>query len=185
MILQTWYQRMNQRERVLSLIVVGALFVLINIFIWSSLFRAISKSQSELDARRQTRKQQAIYMKERGLWTRRAEWMQQHQPALKDPGEASKLLEEQLRPVADKYKILLENPQIGSGETTPTHQAVFATFDTKSEWKPLLQFLYDIQQPEAFIVFENVNLSVDTNEPTMMRGRFKVARWFASGAKKG
>jgi hypothetical protein len=185
MILQTWYQRMNQRERVLSLIVAGAVFALVNIFIWSWLYGAISRSQAELRTRRETRKQQAVYMKERGLWAKRAEWMEQHQPALREPGEASKLLEEQLRPVADKYKILLENPQIGAGETTPNHQTVFATFDTKSEWRPLVQFLYDVQQPEAFIVFENVNLSVDTNEPTMMRGRFKVARWFAPAQRKG
>jgi hypothetical protein len=104
---------------------------------------------------------------------------------LRDAGEASKLLEEQLRPVADKYKVLLENPQIGSGETTPNHQTVFATFETKSEWRPLVQFLYEIQQPEAFIVFETVNLSVDSNEPTMMRGKFKVARWFAPAQRKG
>jgi hypothetical protein len=180
-----WYERMNQRERVLSMIVAGILFLLLNLFIWSWLFGAIGRTHGELAVRKETRKQQVIYVKERDLWTKRAEWIQKHQPVLKDAGEASKLLDEQLRPVAQKYKILLENPQIGSGESTPNHQAVFATFEIKSEWRPLVQFLYEIQQPEAFIVFESVNLSVDTNEPTMMRGKFKVARWFAPAQHKG
>jgi hypothetical protein len=185
MIIPAWIERMNQRERVLSMIVGGILFLLLNLFIWSWLFGAISRAHAELSAHKETRKQQTIYVKERDLWTKRAEWIQQHQPVLKDAGEASKLLEEQLRPVAEKYKILLENPQIGSGESTPSHQAVFATFETKSEWRPLVQFLYEIQQPEAFVVFESVNLSVDPNEPTMMRGKFKVARWFAPAQRRG
>ncbi len=155
MIMPAWYDRMNQRERVLAMIVAGILFALIN---W--LFSAIGRGHAELATRKETRKQQTIYVNERDLWTKRAEWVQQHQPVLRDAGEASKLLEEQLRPVADKYKVLLENPQIGSGETTPNHQTVFATFET-------------------------VNLSVDSNEPTMMRGKFKVARWFAPAQRKG
>lgn len=185
MMMPAWVERMNQRERVLSMIVAGILFVLLNLFIWSWLFGAIGRAHTALAARKETRKQQAIYVKERDLWTKRAEWIQQHQPILKDVGEASKLLEEQLRPVAAKHKILLENPQIGSGESTPSHQTVFATFETKSEWRPLVQFLYELQQPEAFIVFESASLSVDNNEPTMMRGKFKVARWFAPAQRKG
>jgi hypothetical protein len=41
-----------------------------------------------------------------------------------------------------------------------------------------------VQQPEAFIVFENVNLAIDSGDPTMMRGKFKIARWFASTQPK-
>ena len=183
MMTPAWYERMNQRERVLSMIVAGVVFVLLNLFIWSWLLGAIGRAQADLKTRQATRAQQALYVKERDLWTKRAQWLQQHQPMLKDASEASKLLEEQLKPVAAKHKILLENPQIGTGETTPHHQTVFATFDMKSEWQPLVHFLYDIQQPEAFIVFENVNLSIDNNEPTKMRGKFKIARWFAPGQR--
>jgi hypothetical protein len=40
-----------------------------------------------------------------------------------------------------------------------------------------------VQLPEAFVVFENVNLAIDGNDPTTMRGKFKIARWFAPGQK--
>jgi hypothetical protein len=56
-------------------------------------------------------------VKERDTWTKRDEWMRQHQPTLKDPAEASALLD-QVREVAGKYNILVENPAIGTGETT-------------------------------------------------------------------
>jgi hypothetical protein len=46
-----------------------------------------------------------------------------------------------------------------------------------------VHFLYDVQRPEAFTVFEQANLIVDASDPTVMRGRFKIAKWFAPGKK--
>ena len=177
-----WYQRMNPRERVLSLIVAGTIFVLLNLWILSSLWGAVASAQKEFGARRSKLSEQALYVRERDTWTKRDEWMRQNQPVLKDPAAASALLD-QVREIAGKYNILVENPAIGTGETTPYHQTVFASIETKSPWPPLVHFLYDVQRPEMFVVFENVTLAIDGNDPTMMRGRFKIARWLASGQK--
>ena len=173
-----WYQRMNPRERLLSLIVAGIVVVLLNLWILSWIFGVLGVARKELATRKATMAEQALYVKERDLWMKRDEWMRQHQPTLKNPAEASALLD-QLKEVAEKYNILVENPQIGPGETTPYHQTVFASIETKSPWPPLLHFLYDVQRPDAFIVFENVNLAIDGSDPTMMRGKLKIARWFA------
>jgi hypothetical protein len=169
---------MNPRERVLSWIVVGTLFALLNLWILSWVFGGIRAAHRELAARRAKLAEQALYVKERDLWTKREEWMRQHQPVLKDPAEASALLD-QLKEVAGKHDVLIENPAIGSGETTPYHQTVFASIETKSPWPPLVHFLYDVQRPDAFIVLDNLNLAIDSGDPTMMRGKFKFARWFA------
>ena len=91
----------------------------------------------------------------------------------------------QVQQIAGKYSVQIENPQIGGVEKAPTHQSVSATIETKSGWEPLVHFLYDVQQPDGFIVFENVNLLIDSGDPTIMRGRFKIAKWFKSaGANK-
>ena len=173
-----WYQRMNPRERMLSWIVAGSVFVLLNLWILSWILGGLSAAHKEVVARRAQLAEQALYVKERDLWTKREEWIRKHQPVLKDPAEASALLD-QLREVAGKYNVLIENPAIGAGETTPYHQTVFASIETKSPWPPLVHFLYDVQRPDTFIVFENVNLVIDGSDPTMMRGKFKIARWFA------
>jgi hypothetical protein len=34
------------------------------------------------------------------------------------------------------------------------------------------------------MVFENVNLMVDPNDPSVMQGRFKIAKWFAPVGQK-
>jgi len=173
-----WYRLMYPRERVLSFIVAGVVVVLLNLWILSWIFGALGGARKELTTRKATMAEQALYVKERDMWMKRDEWIRQHQPTLKNPAEASALLD-QLKEVAEKYNILVENPQIGPGETTPYHQTVFASIETKSPWPPLVHFLYDAQRPDAFIVFENVNLAIDGSDPTMMRGKLKIARWFA------
>jgi Tfp pilus assembly protein PilO len=177
------YLRMNQRERMMTLVIVAILFLLINIFAWRIVLGSISNSGRQLAARKSTRAEQVVYMKERDLWAKREQWLEKTQPELKGEGEPSNLLE-QVRQVAGKYNILIENPAIGSGETTPTHQTVFTSIEAGGHWPDLVHFLYDVQQPDAFIVFENVNLAVDNNDATIMRGKFKIARWFAPVQRK-
>ena len=178
-----WYQRMNPRERKLALIVASALFLLFNLFIWSKLFGMLSNARAELALSKATRAEQSAYIKEKDLWGRRDKWLKQHQPTLKSAVEASTLLD-QVKEIAGKHNVLIENPAIGSGDSTPDHQSVFASFETKSPWPPFVHFLFDVQQPDAFVVFETVQLHIDNADPTMMRGRFRIARWFTPGGDK-
>ncbi|MGB9474726.1 MAG: hypothetical protein WCE87_06615 [Candidatus Udaeobacter sp.] len=169
---------MNRRERVLAWVAAGTVFSLLNLFILDWIFGALASAQKQISVRRATLSEQTLYVKERDLWTKRDAWIREHQPTLKNPAEASALLD-QLKEIAGKYNVLVENPAIGSGETTPYHQTVFASIETKSPWPPLVHFLYDVQRPDGFIVFENVNLGIDGSDQTVMRGKFKIARWFA------
>lgn len=173
-----WFQRMNPRERILSLIVAGALFLLVNFLICDALLGMLSRARADVAARKGQRAQQSAFLKERKTWEKRAAWLEKNQPTMKSPAEASTLLEE-VQQIAGKHTVLLENPQLGSGDSTANHQGVSASVETRSPWPPLVHFLYDVQQPEKFIVFESVNLQIDGADPTMMRGKFKIARWFA------
>jgi hypothetical protein len=177
-----WYQRLNPRERILSAIVAGAIFLLLNWVIWSKLLGAVDQARTDLAARRDTRKVQEVFIRERTLWETRAKWLTEHQPALKGPGEASTLLD-QIKQVAGKHNVVIENPAIGTSDATPERQAVFASFEVKSPWPPLVKFLYDVQQPESFVVFESITLSIDPADNTAMRGKMKAARWFAPAGK--
>ncbi len=173
-----WLQRLNRRERILLLLVGGTVFLLVNLMVWSSLLGNLSRTRSELKERKATRAQQNLLLKERSMWAQRDEWLKKNQPLLKNPAEASALLT-QVKDFASKQSIVIENPVIGTSDTTPNYQAVFASVEMKTGWEPLVHFLYELQQPESFIVFESVNLAIDTTVPSLMRGKFKIARWFA------
>jgi hypothetical protein len=177
-----WYQRLSQRERILSAIVAAVIFLLLNWFVWSKLTGSLDQARTDLAARRDTRKVQEVFIRERALWEKRAQWLKEHQPVLKGPGEASTLLD-QIKQVAGKHNVVIENPAIGTSDATPEHQAVFASYEVKSPWPPLVKFLYDVQQPESFVVFESITLNIDPADPTAMRGKMKLARWFAPAGK--
>src|SRR5215831_5275371 len=105
--MSAWYQRMNRRERLLSWIVAGTLLVLLNLWILSSLLGAIGGAQKELTTRRSKLAEQALYARERDTWTKRDEWLRQHQPVLQNAAEASTLLD-QLREVAGNTTLRLK-----------------------------------------------------------------------------
>ncbi len=178
-----WLARMNQRERILALAVAGILFLLINLAIWNVLLGMSAGARDEYASERAARTEQQFYLTEEEMWRQRADWLQKKQPRSNNPAEASSLLT-RVKEIADRYKVQVENPQIGPVESTPSHQSVSATFETKSGWEPLVHFLYDSQKPESFTVFENVNLMVNATDPTVMEGRFKIAKWFAPGPQK-
>ncbi|MCA1659274.1 MAG: hypothetical protein LC642_01850 [Verrucomicrobiaceae bacterium] len=173
---------MNRRERLLATIVAGIVFLLINLYVWGKLLGSLDQARQDLVDRRNMRRVQEVYIKERALWEKRAQWLKEKQPVLKGPGEASTLLDE-IKQIAGKHNVLIENPAIGTGDATPDRQSVFASIEVKSPWPPLVRFLYDLQQPESFVVFESVTLNIDPSDPTMMRGKLKIARWFAPAGK--
>jgi len=120
-----WYERMSRRERLLGWIVAGAVFLLLNLFLWSWLLGSIKRARADLASRRAARAQETVYVRERSVWEKRDQWLRQRQPAMKSAAQASTLLDE-LKQFAGKYNIVVENPAIGMGETTPHHQTVFA-----------------------------------------------------------
>ena len=52
-----FFQRLSRREQVLSLVVAGALFLVANLFVWSSLLGAARTARADLAAREATRTQ--------------------------------------------------------------------------------------------------------------------------------
>jgi hypothetical protein len=171
-------QRMNRREQVLAGLVALVVFLLVNVFLWSWLFRAIGDSRVEVAKRKQAHNEKTVLLRESDLWSKREQWLREHQPDFHGASDASALLD-QLKQIAGKYSVLIENPAIGNSPAAGAYQSVFASIETKSPWPPLVHFLYDVQAPDAFIVFESANIAIDPSDPTQMRGKFKIARWYA------
>ncbi len=181
--IEKWLARLNQRERMLAYVVAGVLFLLINVIIWSTILGMSAGARAAYADERQQRGEQKAYLEGEKMWQRRADWLKKTQPKSNNPAEASSLLS-LVKDVAGHYNVQIENPQIGPVENTSSHKSVSATFETKSAWEPIVHFLYDAQRPEAFVVFENVNLMVDQTDPSVMQGRFKIAKWFAPAGQK-
>ena len=171
-------QQMNPRERTLALIV-GALVISLLTYMLASTFQ---KHHAKLKSQLADRKTELDAMKtlstEREIWLKRDTFFREKQPPLANPNGAGVALLEETKEIAQKHNIVIENPMIGTPETRTNYQAVSVTLETKSDWKNLVEFIYELQSPNSFIVLENAKLTLE-NDKTNFRGNFRIAKWFA------
>lgn len=171
-------QQMNSREKTLATIV-GALLVSLLTYMLVSAFQ---KHHTKLKAQLRDRQTELDAMKtlstERELWLKRDTFFREKQPPLANPGGAGVALLEETKEIAQKHNIVIENPMIGTPESRTNYQAVSVTLETKSDWKNLVEFIYELQSPSSFIVLENAKLTLEADK-TNFRGNFRVAKWFA------
>src|SRR6266581_5770055 len=100
-------QRMNRREQVLAGLVALVVFFLANLFLWSWLFRAIGDSRVEVAKRKQAHNEQTVLLRESDLWSKREQWLREHQPVFHGASDASALLD-QLKQIAGKHNVLIK-----------------------------------------------------------------------------
>jgi Tfp pilus assembly protein PilO len=171
--------RLSARERALALLVGAAVFLLITLLLLNFLFRQHARLRNELSQKQTTWQATQTLFGEREMWERRDLWLQQNHPRLENPGSAGVQLLDQIKQAAKENGVQLENPAIGTPETGEFYQSVPVTLETKSQWHALIRFLHSLQSPEKFVVLESANLQIDAGDPTQMRGRFRIAKWYA------
>lgn len=113
------------------------------------------------------------------FWKQREVWIHAKQPPLSDPDHAPGELLNYVQNLAKKHSILLENATLHTAEARPACISVALEVETKSPWSPLFSFLEELQTPEQFVALEMADLKVDAEDNTQVRGRFKIARWYA------
>ena len=171
-------QQMNAREKTLAA-VVGALVVSLLTYMLASTFQKHhSKLKNQLSDRRAELSAMETLITERELWLKRDTFFKEKQPPLANPGGAGVALLEETKEIAQKHSIVIENPMIGTPEVRPNYQAVSVTLVTKSKWEDLVDFIYEMQSPNSFIVFESAKLELEPDKSNF-RGTFRLAKWFA------
>lgn len=171
---------LSQREKVLSYIVGGTVLVIVNFFVldyfretWDTLRRDTMTKSAQL------RTMKAL-LAEAPHWAKEDAELRATQPRLENEATAGFQLLNQVQQAASADGVTVEQPAIGSVERKPTYTAVSVTLETKSTWKAVVLFLSKLQAPGQFIVVETGELQIDQNDNTQMRGRFRIAKWYAT-----
>jgi hypothetical protein len=172
-------KEMTPREKMLGALVAGVVFVLLNIVLLSSFLKKQAQSRIDLAGKIEEWKTTQVLLSERELWLKRDDWLQKKQQKLANEGSAGVELLDFTKDIAKKNEVILENPAIGTLDKSPFHRAVPVNIETKSPGPALIHFLQTMQQPEQFIVFETANIAIDPSDASMMRGKFRIARWYA------
>jgi len=171
--------QLTRREKVLATIVAIAFGVVLNLVLLNFFLKNHRRLRDDLANRAAELEAKKILLTEKAMWEERDNWLQSKLPKLTNEGSAGVQLLDQVKEVAKKHTVLIENPAIGTPDRRPHATAVTVNIETKSVWAGMIAFLRDTQEPDKFILFETVNIQKDSGDATQMRGRFRVARWFA------
>jgi hypothetical protein len=183
-----FYHRLSKRERVLVLLVGGAVFILLNLIALRTLivsFKELNRTRSEKALAIET---SGFYVREEPLWQERVKWMREKQPVLQNRDVLGVQLQNQIKKLADQHKVILSGQSIlppASGQVgkITEYQALIVQIDAKSDWGSMVRFIYSLQKPENFIAFESASLKTDPNDKLMIMGRFQIAKWYAPAAR--
>ena len=172
-------RQMSQREKMLAAIVAAALFLFLNFLLVDFFLKSRSRTQASAAAKSRQLKSMQTLTADKALWETREAWVKEKQPVLGNADSAGVQLLDQVKETAKKHTVLLDSPVIRVPNPRPEYTSISVDVETKSSWKALIAFLSEMQKPEQFTVFESANLKIDPNDATQMRGKFRIARWYA------
>jgi hypothetical protein len=168
-------RQLNQREKYLSGAVGGVLFLLLTVVFINYIVRQHVRLTGGVRTKSAELKAMRILVSERELWEKREAWLDQFQPKLVNESGAGVQLLDRVKEAARTNNVTVENVAIGTLERSHFYRSTPLSFDTKSAWPALIQFLASLQQPEAFLEMETANIQIDPADPTKMRGKFRIA----------
>ena len=188
-----FYHRLNSRERVLLLIVGGSVVFIANLILLSVLLRNSRELGQQYTEKTQELDRENLFAAQKtGLWAPRNEWLKKSQPVLINRALAGSQLLEIVQGIARSNSVIVTNPRIPSpsgstpinpGGGNADYQPVSVRIETQSDWKNVVKFVAAVQQPNAFLVFEEGSLRSDQADPAIMRGNFLISKWYAPGGK--
>ena len=170
---------LSSREKNLATIVGSVAFLFANFLLVDWYWKSCQRMKADIASKTRQLRQMQTLTADLSFWEQRHTWLQATQPTLENADTAGVQLLNQVKDVAKKHGVLLENPAIRVPEKQSAYTSISVELETKSAWKPLINFLHELQNPGQFIAVETANLKIDGADATQMRGRFRIARWYA------
>ena len=173
---------MSKREKILSWLVGGTLFFILNLVAIKFLignYKALQISRATLEGEMSALKRQED---DRDLWAKRDAWLTDSLKPMGDDGVANRQLIEAIQNLAKKYTVTLESPQPGVPNRLPLYTGLSIKLEAKAPWTQMYDFVMELQAPGQFLSAE-VDLKVDPADKTQLRATLTVSKWFQSEAK--
>lgn len=178
--------QMKQSERVLAMIVGTLLITVVTFMLVNSFLGHQRKLKRDLVDKQTALVSMQTLIGERELWEERDKWLTQHQPKLDNANSAGVELLDRVKQIGQARSLTPTDAAIGIADpgtksgSKPVYQAVGVSFTVKGKWADMVNFLYDVQTPTNFLIFEKATLQLDKDDKTQVSGTFKVAKWFAT-----
>lgn len=174
---------MSKREKILSWIVGGAFFFILNMFAikflkdnHSTLQLTRAKIEGEINGFK-------LQEANRELWDQRDKWLNESLKPMGDADVAGRQLREALENLAKKHTVTIESPQPGFPNKQPLYTALSFKMEAKAAWTQMFDFIKELQAPGQFLSAE-ADLKVDPTDKTQLRATLTVSKWFQAEIKQ-
>jgi hypothetical protein len=177
---------LNQREKRLLIGCLLTLFVAINVLA----FRSFSSRRSDLKTAISRLKEQSvsdkIWLDQKGLWQKRAKWLDANMTYTDSPGRSQGQLLEELQTTAldaglkVTNQTLLESPPAGE-----FYKEVAASVHVRGDQDKLLRWLLSLQSPERFQPMKAFEIELDPKAKEKVpqaQCNLTLAKWFNPNA---
>lgn len=112
------------------------------------------------------------------FWDQRSAWLAEKQPPYTKAGEATTSILNTVDELATRHgvSIPLKQPNESTERAGLTSAAV--TLKVVGEMKPVMNWLYDLQQPEAFIAVPAMTIIPNDEDSSKIELNLRVEKWF-------
>ncbi len=116
------------------------------------------------------------------FWDQRSAWLAEKQPPFTKAGEATTSILNLVDELANKHgvSIPLKQPNEGTERAGLTSAAV--TLKVVGEMKPVMNWLYDLQQPAAFISVPAMTITPNDEDTAKIELNLRIEKWFRLSA---
>jgi hypothetical protein len=171
-------RNLTKSERRLSVILGLAVFVMLNFYGISYLLdehAGLAQKISELQGQQRSNE---LWLRERGLWLARKEWLDSRQPHVPPGAVAQSELLESLTRTAKDHALTIEEQSFGETKNTADYRSVAVKLKLSGKLENVVKWLVAVQQPEQFQAVTNFALK-STDAPPNVSLELEVARWYA------
>ena len=175
----------TEREKLLLLFCLGALFIMANLVIGRTVLRGFGDSRAKLQAFETERREQLIWLKQKDAWLPRYVWLDESMPGMTSSSKAGAQLLEEMQDQAHERELRLPRQNLLEARTTDYFHEVSVQVQVEGDLEVMIEWLATLQKPEAFAVVKELELSLDTKSKEknpQARCNLVLARWFSPHA---
>jgi hypothetical protein len=127
----------------------------------------------------QTRRAEADELLSRqDFWNQRSAWLTERQPLFTKAGDATNAVLNLVDELATKHSVKITQKQPTEPSERPGLTSANVTLQVQGEMKPVLAWLYDLQQPGGFISIPAMTITPSEENTAEIIVNMNVQKWF-------
>jgi len=148
--------------------------------------KALNQKQRSADLERASlradNEEAAADLQQEQLWTKRVQWIRDHQPVAAEEGDARASVLSSVVKGARDHHLEVQEQNLGEVQHGPGGAKVQSEVRVKGSMEGLCRWLAELQKPESFYAVDLFSLKADQDQKSMVC-TLHISRYFREGGK--